>query len=293
MPTSRSSAARVASSAAARSCKARPAASKSVSWSAELRPGRQPDDHFADRYWMLFIAVEPGRRCVLAVAGEPASADRIADPVRFAVDLAGFLTALRSIDLANGPRPGKHNWFRGGTLRTYDGAAQKALAELDGHLDVDMARKIWKGALDSCWDGAESWFHGDVAEGNLLLNNGPCDDEHAASARRVLDEIFSEYALGSRSAPRRQRLANQLRRAGPADPALGIGISQATSHLLATALYKLPCNTRVSPDSRAWLVQAGAWLGRVPVLAAYWQDATTASGHNACPAPKTRSARPA
>jgi hypothetical protein len=30
----------------------------------------------------------------------------------------------------------------------------------------------------------------------------------------------------------------------------------------------------------------------VPVLAASWQDATTASGHNACPAPKTRSARP-
>ena len=36
----------------------------------------------------------------------------------FAVDLAGFLTALRSIDPADGPRQGKHNWFRGGTLRT-------------------------------------------------------------------------------------------------------------------------------------------------------------------------------
>jgi hypothetical protein len=51
--------------------------------------------------------------------------------------------------------------------------------------------------------------------------------------------------------------------------------------------------SRGSPGSRAWLVQAGAWLGRVAVLAAYWQDATTASGHNACPAPKMRSARPA
>ena len=104
--------------------------------------------------------------------GEPASADRIADPVRFAVDLAGFLTALRSTDPADGPRPGKHNWFRGGTLRTYDGAAQRALTALDGHIDAGLARRIWQTALDARWDGVESWFHGDVAAGNLLLSDG-------------------------------------------------------------------------------------------------------------------------
>jgi aminoglycoside phosphotransferase (APT) family kinase protein len=200
------------------------------------------------------------------LGGEPASAGRIADPVRFAVDLAGFLAALRSIDPADGPRPGKHNWFRGGTLRTYDGEAQHALAALDGHVDdVDLARAIWQTALDARWDGVEKWFHGDVAEGNLLLNDGQLaavidfgtcgvgdpacdlaiawtlltakgrqafrerlptgetewargrgwalwktlatyaytlgdDDEEAASARRVLGEIFSEYAVGSRRA---------------------------------------------------------------------------------------------
>jgi aminoglycoside phosphotransferase (APT) family kinase protein len=104
--------------------------------------------------------------------GEPASTDRFADPVRFAVDLAGFLTALRSTDPADGPRPGKHNWFRGGTLRTYDGAAQRALRALDGHIDTGLARRIWQNALDARWDGTESWFHGDVAEGNLLLRDG-------------------------------------------------------------------------------------------------------------------------
>ena len=199
------------------------------------------------------------------LGGEPASADRIADPVRFAVDLAGFLTALRSIDSADGPRPGKHNWFRGGTLRTYDAQTQDALVALVGQVDVELAREIWKRALDARWDGVESWFHGDVAEGNLLLNDGQLaavidfgtcgvgdpacdlaiawtlltaegrqafrdrlpvgeaawargrgwalwktlatcsytlgdDDEEAASARRVLGEIFSEYAVGSRSA---------------------------------------------------------------------------------------------
>jgi aminoglycoside phosphotransferase (APT) family kinase protein len=79
---------------------------------------------------------------------------------------------LRSVDPAGGPRPGKHNWFRGGTLRTYDGEVQIAFAALDGHIDVGLAREIWQTALEARWDGAESWFHGDVAEGNLLLDEG-------------------------------------------------------------------------------------------------------------------------
>ena len=190
--------------------------------------------------------------------GEPASAARIADPVRFAADLADFATALRSIDPADGPRPGKHNWFRGGTLRTYGGAAQSALTALDSHIDADLARRIWQTALDAPREDSESWFHGDLAEGNLLLSDGQLaaiidfgtcgvgdpacdlaiawtlltaegrqvfrerlsagqaewsrgrgwalwktlvafahaldagDDEEAAGARRVLDEIFSE-----------------------------------------------------------------------------------------------------
>lgn len=104
--------------------------------------------------------------------GEPASAASIADPVRFARDLAGFLAALRSVDPTDGPRPGTHNWFRGATLRTYDAKAQHALTTLDGHTDTALAREIWQTALDAPWDGADTWFHGDVAPGNLLLDNG-------------------------------------------------------------------------------------------------------------------------
>jgi aminoglycoside phosphotransferase (APT) family kinase protein len=104
--------------------------------------------------------------------GEPASASRIADPIRFAVDLAGFLAALQGVDTAGGPPPGKHNWFRGGTLRTYDETAQNALTALEGHVDVGLAREIWAAALDARWDGVSKWFHGDVAAGNLLLIDG-------------------------------------------------------------------------------------------------------------------------
>lgn len=104
--------------------------------------------------------------------GVPASADRIADPVRFAADLAEFLAALQSIDPSDGPLPGKHNWFRGGTLRTFEGLFRNALTTLDGHVDVGLAREIWKVALEARWDGTPVWFHGDIAQGNLLLRDG-------------------------------------------------------------------------------------------------------------------------
>jgi aminoglycoside phosphotransferase (APT) family kinase protein len=104
--------------------------------------------------------------------GEPASADRIADPVRFAVELAGFLSALRGVDPAGGPRPGRHNHFRGATLRTYAGLVDDSLAKLAGRVDADRVTQVWRGALDATWDGTEVWFHGDVAEGNLLLVDG-------------------------------------------------------------------------------------------------------------------------
>ncbi|QKV78195.1 aminoglycoside phosphotransferase family protein [Amycolatopsis sp. Hca4] len=104
--------------------------------------------------------------------GEPASLDRIADPVRFALDLAGFLAALQDVEADDGPQPGKHNWFRGATLRTYEPAAERALAALDGRIDTGLAREIWTAALDARWDGRDVWFHGDVAAGNLLLGEG-------------------------------------------------------------------------------------------------------------------------
>jgi aminoglycoside phosphotransferase (APT) family kinase protein len=104
--------------------------------------------------------------------GEPASTGRIADPVRFALDLAGFLAALQDIDVTGAPGPGKHNWFRGGPLGTYDEVAERALAKLDGVVDTGPAREIWAAALAAPWDGTGKWFHGDMAEGNLLLRNG-------------------------------------------------------------------------------------------------------------------------
>lgn len=109
--------------------------------------------------------------------GHAASADRVARPVAFAGELAAFLLALQAVDATDGPQPGLHNWFRGGTLRTYDANTQRALEDLRGHIDVDLAKRMWNDALDAPWDGVDRWFHGDVAEGNLLLD----DDGHLSA----------------------------------------------------------------------------------------------------------------
>lgn len=106
--------------------------------------------------------------------GTPVDADpsAIGDLVRFAQDVAGFIVALRNIDATEGPTPGVHNWFRGGPLRTYDAETQEALAALGGRIDVELAAEIWQVALAARWDGTDTWFHGDIAVGNLLLADG-------------------------------------------------------------------------------------------------------------------------
>jgi aminoglycoside phosphotransferase (APT) family kinase protein len=43
---------------------------------------------------------------------------------------------------------------------------------LTGHIEADLATEVWADALASPWDGADVWFHGDLAEGNLLVRDG-------------------------------------------------------------------------------------------------------------------------
>lgn len=104
--------------------------------------------------------------------GEPAGSDNIADMSRFAIGLAEFLIALQRVDAASGPGPGEHNWYRGGPLRTYDRDVRQALSRLDGRLETDLVRDVWRCALEASWDGVPVWFHGDVAQGNLLVQDG-------------------------------------------------------------------------------------------------------------------------
>lgn len=105
--------------------------------------------------------------------GTPVLAAGVGDPARLADDLGSFVAALRAVDPADGPRPGVHNWFRGGPLVTFDAQTRAALTELDGEpgLDVAAVAAAWDDALVAPWDGVDRWFHGDLAAGNLLLDD--------------------------------------------------------------------------------------------------------------------------
>ncbi|MES0131817.1 aminoglycoside phosphotransferase family protein [Mesorhizobium sp. M0029] len=105
------------------------------------------------------------------IAGETAKTAEIADRRQFAVDLAKFLIALRRIDPAGGPPAGQHNFFRGGSLSVYDNQTREALQALEGQIDTQAATAVWDAALAATWQGSPVWFHGDVAWGNLLVQN--------------------------------------------------------------------------------------------------------------------------
>ncbi|UVK53750.1 aminoglycoside phosphotransferase family protein [Mesorhizobium sp. AR02] len=106
------------------------------------------------------------------IEGETAKRARIADLSKFAADLAGFLTALKRVDPTGGPAPGQHNFFRGGPLTVYDGEARQAITALGNRIDASAASAVWEAALAATWQGPPVWFHGDVASGNLLVEDG-------------------------------------------------------------------------------------------------------------------------
>ena len=54
----------------------------------------------------------------------------------------------------------------------YDKEARRALEALAGHVPTDLATEIWQAALRASWDQRPVWFHGDVAQGNLLVKDG-------------------------------------------------------------------------------------------------------------------------
>lgn len=106
------------------------------------------------------------------IEGTPASFDAVADPVRFAADLADAVAALQRVEASDGPQPGTHNWYRGATVRTYEAQALHAIDDLRGHIDEARARQVWAEAVAATWDRVDVWFHGDLAPGNLLLSDG-------------------------------------------------------------------------------------------------------------------------
>jgi len=106
------------------------------------------------------------------IEGSTASTKTITDLSLFATDLAQFLTVLQSISADSGPAAGKHNFYRGGPVSTYNRETRAAIALLPNTADQKTATIIWERALTSEWEQPPVWVHGDVAIGNLLTTNG-------------------------------------------------------------------------------------------------------------------------
>lgn len=121
------------------------------------------------------------------IEGRPAATATVADPVEFAEQLAGFLRALRGVDPTGGPGLGEENFHRGGDLAAYDDETRRATVVLADVVDPVAVTATWEAALTARWDGPPVWFHGDVAPGNLLLDD-------AGRLTAVID--FGQFGVG-------------------------------------------------------------------------------------------------
>lgn len=102
------------------------------------------------------------------VPGDAADPGNVADQVRFALDLAGVLRALRDLD----PRGAPVASGRARPLRDYEGAALRAIEGAAALIDADAARAVWEQAAAAPpHPGPAVWVHGDL-EGNCLVSGG-------------------------------------------------------------------------------------------------------------------------
>jgi aminoglycoside phosphotransferase (APT) family kinase protein len=118
--------------------------------------------------------------------GETAFVAPIPDRTAFAREVAAFLVALWDVDTTGAPVAGQHNFHRGGELAVYDTETRDCLARLEGEIDTVAAADVWNAALAAHWSGPPVWVHGDLAPGNLLVQNG--------SLSAVID--FGSSAIG-------------------------------------------------------------------------------------------------
>ncbi len=104
--------------------------------------------------------------------GETVTRENVIDLNQFAADLGGFLLELQSIDASDGPLAGVHNYYRGAHLSVYDNETRNAIRSNRDVFDEIYLIRLWELALDSKWERKPVWLHGDIAPGNILVQNG-------------------------------------------------------------------------------------------------------------------------
>ena len=98
----------------------------------------EPNDEFP-RPWSVYRWID----------GDTATAESIANEIAFAIDLARFLRELHAIDTRDAPRPGIHNFFRGGPLEIWntswkDTQTARSIELLRDDIDAEAATDVWQ-----------------------------------------------------------------------------------------------------------------------------------------------------
>ncbi|WP_406510215.1 aminoglycoside phosphotransferase family protein [Streptomyces sp. NBC_00212] len=106
------------------------------------------------------------------LGGETPEAGALTEPVLVARDLAGFVTAMRSITLLGAPTA-----HRGGGLGSLDTDTRAAIEQLraipEEGIDCDAVAAVWEDAVRAPgWGGPPVWLHADLMPGNLLVDAG-------------------------------------------------------------------------------------------------------------------------
>lgn len=90
------------------------------------------------------------------------------DLEQVALGIADFLKQLHEIETRDAPVPGSHNFFRGDSPLVYDAETRAAIAKLGDN----EAIAVWEKAISSNWQQDPVWIHGDLASGNIILQDG-------------------------------------------------------------------------------------------------------------------------
>ncbi len=181
------------------------------------------------------------------LSGVAADSTRINNASEFASTLARFLIALQRVDPLNGPCPGPHNFYRGGSLSIYSTQAREAISRLHGKIDTNTATALWGAALDSSWEEPPVWIHGDVSAGNLLVDHGRLN--------AVID--FGQMAVG--------------------DPACDLAISWTSFAGKSRRMFR----TALALDKGTW-ARARAWaLWKAAIIASGMTANNAITSHHA------------
>lgn len=99
------------------------------------------------------------------------AADALADLAQAAVDLAEFVGALRDAD-TTGAHP-RNTGSRGSPLVESDVGVRRSIESLGSRVDGSTLTRLWDESVAApAWAGSETWVHGDLLPGNLLVVDG-------------------------------------------------------------------------------------------------------------------------